>query len=62
MNDFNPGAFIPGHGTPTVIVVGRNRAPVSDSVLAVLGKRGEPSIPDDPEKGLVWSTIAEHGT
>jgi hypothetical protein len=56
------GAFIPGHGTPTVIIVGRNRAPGTDSVLAVLGKRGEPSTPDDPDKGLVWSTIAEHAT
>ncbi len=55
-------AFIPGHGTPTVILVGRNRASVSDLVLAVLGKRGEPSTPDDPEKGFVWSTIAEHAT
>ncbi|REJ80604.1 MAG: BREX-2 system adenine-specific DNA-methyltransferase PglX [Acidobacteria bacterium] len=54
------GAYIPGHGTPTVILVGRNRAPLSDSVRAVLGIRGEPSSPEDPEKGIVWTAIAEH--
>ncbi len=25
------GAYIPGHGTPTVILFGRNRAPVGDA-------------------------------
>lgn len=36
------GAYIPGHGTPTVILVGRNRTP-SDArkVRAVLGVRGK---------------------
>lgn len=51
------GAYIPGHGTPTVILVGRNRSPVADEVRAVMGIRGEPSTPEDPEKGLVWSSI-----
>ncbi len=54
------GAYIPGHGTPTVIIVGRNRSPVGDTVRAVLGVRGEPGRPDDPAKGLVWSAILEH--
>jgi hypothetical protein len=54
------GAFIPGHGTPTVILLGRNQRPASDSVRAVLGKRGEPSTPDQPENGLVWLSIAQH--
>ncbi len=53
------GAYIPGHGTPTVILFGRNRTPVSLSVRAVLGIRGEPKTPDDPAKGLVWSAILE---
>ena len=42
------GAYIPGHGTPTVILFGRNRRPVGEQVRAVLGIRGEPTTPDDP--------------
>ena len=37
------GAYIPGHGTPTVILVGRNLIPGTSSVRAVLGVRGEPA-------------------
>jgi hypothetical protein len=58
------GAYIPGHGTPTVILCGRNRRPegeASETVLAVLSKRGEPSTPADPAKGEVWTSILEHG-
>ncbi len=51
------GAYIPGHGTPTVILFGRHRAPVSDTVRTVMGIKGEPSTPDDPARGLVWSAI-----
>jgi len=54
------GAYIPGHGTPTVIIVGRNQGPVGPTVRAVLGVRGEPGRPDDPAKGLVWTSIVEH--
>ena len=53
------GAYIPGHGTPTVILLGRNRAPVSEKVRAVLGIRGEPSTPADPAQGQVWKSIVE---
>ena len=53
------GAYIPGHGTPTVILLGRNRTPVAETVRAVLGIRGEPSAPVDPAHGLVWSSIVE---
>ena len=49
--------YIPGHGTPTVILFGRNRPPVADTIRAVMGIRGEPSTPDDPAQGLVWSAI-----
>src|SRR5690606_17686422 len=52
------GAYIPGHGTPTVILLGRNRKPQGD-VRAVLGIRGEPSRPTDPAKGEVWTSITE---
>ena len=53
------GAYIPGHGTPTVILFGRHRAPVGDAVRTVMGIKGEPSTPDDPAQGLVWSAIVE---
>jgi hypothetical protein len=52
------GAFIPGHGTPTVILVGRpNDRRRSATVRTALGVRGEPSQPADPAKGLVWTAI-----
>jgi hypothetical protein len=54
------GAFIPGHGTPTVIIVGRNQQPTSDVVRAVLGVRGEPGKPDNPAEGHVWKSIVDH--
>ncbi len=52
------GAFIPGHGTPTVLLFGRNRRPNIDTVRAVLGIQGEPSNPSDPSQGQVWLSIA----
>lgn len=54
------GAYIPGHGTPTVIIVGRHQRPVGSTVRAVLGVRGEPGRPENPEKGLVWQTVINH--
>jgi hypothetical protein len=52
------GAYIPGHGTPTVILIGRQRkVNRADTVYALLGVRGEPSEPDDPAQGLVWRAI-----
>jgi hypothetical protein len=51
------GAYIPGHGTPTVILFGRNRKPNGDAVRAVLGIKGEPSTPEDPAQGQVWQSI-----
>jgi hypothetical protein len=51
------GAYIPGHGTPTVILFGRNRRPICDVVRAVLGIKGEPSTPEDPSQGKVWQSI-----
>jgi len=53
------GAYIPGHGTPTVLLIGRNRLPVAEKVRAVLGIRGEPRMPADPATGEVWSSIVE---
>jgi hypothetical protein len=52
------GAYIPGHGTPTVILFGRWQYPRRHSTIrAVLGVRGEPSEPPDPAKGMVWQAI-----
>ena len=41
------GAYISGHGTPTVILFGRNRRPAEPTVRAVMGIRGEPGRPAD---------------
>ncbi|HXL93266.1 MAG TPA: BREX-2 system adenine-specific DNA-methyltransferase PglX [Streptosporangiaceae bacterium] len=52
------GAYVPGHGTPTVVLFGRWRYPRPNSTIrAVLGIRGEPNQPADPAKGLVWQAL-----
>ncbi|MDB1088725.1 BREX-2 system adenine-specific DNA-methyltransferase PglX [Streptomyces sp. ACA25] len=53
------GAYIPGHGTPTVILVGRPRAGGhrSETIRTVRSIQGEPSAPQSAEDGLVWSAI-----
>lgn len=51
------GAYIPGHGTPTVILLGRHRSAVRSEIRAVMGIRGEPSTPANPAEGLVWTSI-----
>ncbi|MET9357182.1 BREX-2 system adenine-specific DNA-methyltransferase PglX [Streptomyces sp. NPDC006617] len=55
------GAYIPGHGTPTVILVGRPRAGSqrSGTVRAVLGIQGEPKAPDNAAEGVVWRAITK---
>ncbi|NMY39725.1 BREX-2 system adenine-specific DNA-methyltransferase PglX [Pseudomonas sp. WS 5013] len=53
------GAYIPGHGTPTVILFARNREPLRDQLRAVLGIRGEPGTPDNAAEGRVWTAIVE---
>ncbi|KLR57105.1 BREX-2 system adenine-specific DNA-methyltransferase PglX [Diaphorobacter sp. J5-51] len=53
------GAYIPGHGTPTVILLGRHRSPVDEVVRTVMGIKGEPSTPENPANGLVWSAIVD---
>ena len=54
------GVYIPGHGTPTVILIGRNAKPSRAKVLGVLGIQGEPGVPENPEQGLAWRSIADH--
>ncbi|TDD75135.1 BREX-2 system adenine-specific DNA-methyltransferase PglX [Actinomadura rubrisoli] len=52
------GAYIPGHGTPTVMLFGRRRPPPPASpVLSVIGLRAEPFAPEDPAQGAVWQSI-----
>ena len=51
------GAYVPGHGTPTVILFGRNRPPVTKLVRTVRGIRGEPGTPENPAHGSVWLAI-----
>ncbi|MFF8449107.1 BREX-2 system adenine-specific DNA-methyltransferase PglX [Streptomyces leeuwenhoekii] len=55
------GAYIPGHGTPTVILVGRQRGGDGRSkvIRTVRSVQGEPSAPDNAEEGLVWQAIVE---
>lgn len=51
------GAYIPGHGTPTILLFGRARPPVASTLRVVDGIRGEPRQPTDPARGFVWSSI-----
>ena len=51
------GVFIPGHGTPTVILFGRGQRPRLTSVTAIVGLRGEPGIPENPAQGYVWRSV-----
>ncbi|MEH0929084.1 BREX-2 system adenine-specific DNA-methyltransferase PglX [Micromonospora sp. CPCC 205558] len=54
------GAYIPGHGTPTVILIGRNtNRGRAGTIRTVMGIRGEPSAPDNPRDGLVWQAIID---
>ncbi|XIE80598.1 BREX-2 system adenine-specific DNA-methyltransferase PglX [Streptomyces sp. SBR177] len=55
------GAHIPGHGTPTVLLVGRPRAGSSRSttIRTVRSVRGEPSVPEVASEGFVWKSIVE---
>ncbi|TQN32229.1 hypothetical protein FHX37_2179 [Haloactinospora alba] len=53
------GAYIPGHGTPTVILVGipRGGKKRSPTIRTVRSVQGEPEAPENPEDGLVWNAI-----
>lgn len=51
------GAYIPGHGTPTVILFGRNRQPITRTIRTVMGIKGEPHTPENAANGLVWNSV-----
>ena len=54
------GAYIPGHGTPTVILVGRNMiADRHDRSGRCLASAANRAARDDPAKGLVWQAIVD---
>ncbi|ALO97240.1 DNA methylase [Streptomyces hygroscopicus subsp. limoneus] len=57
------GAVIPGHGTPTVILVGRPRegSKRQATIRTVRSVQGEPSAPEEGKEaeGLVWRAIVE---
>ncbi|MFI9011844.1 BREX-2 system adenine-specific DNA-methyltransferase PglX [Actinosynnema sp. NPDC053489] len=53
-------AHIPGHGTPTVIMIGRNRPSTAEPVRVTISVKGEPVEPVDPAAGLVWRAILAH--
>ncbi|MFH8255955.1 BREX-2 system adenine-specific DNA-methyltransferase PglX [Streptomyces roseolus] len=55
------GAYIPGHGTPTVILVGRPRegSQRQATIRTVRSVQGEPSVPEVPESGHVWQAIKD---
>jgi hypothetical protein len=55
------GCYLPGHGTPTLLLFGRNRKGQGDAnIVAVLGKRGERNEPQDPALAPVWTEITRH--
>ena len=56
------GVPVPGHGTPTIMLVGRRRKPTTPNIRAALGIRGEARASADPSKGQVWSEISRHLT
>lgn len=54
------GCYLPGHGTPTLLLFGRNRPGGDDQAIAVLGKRGEQEVPADPSQAPVWTDLTQH--
>jgi hypothetical protein len=54
------GVYLPGHGTPTTILMGRHRAPVAGMLRVVRGIRGEATLPDDPPNAPVWRQIRDN--
>lgn len=53
------GAYIPGHGTPTLILFGRNQPAKSEVIRTVMGIMGESSAEELLGYGLVWKSILD---
>lgn len=56
------GAYIPGHATPTVILIGRRSTQRGHDIRVVQGIQGEPTQPPEPAKAQVWTAITEQVT
>lgn len=54
------GAYVPGHGEPTVIIAARARPPVDPDVRVLRCLHSEPKMPPEPRAGLVWSSVLRH--
>ncbi|MBF6258684.1 BREX-2 system adenine-specific DNA-methyltransferase PglX [Nocardia farcinica] len=55
------GAYVPGHGTPTVILIGTRRSGKNrrGTIRTARSVQGEPNAPERPEEGLVWRAIVD---
>ena len=51
------GIGIPGHGTPTAILFGRNRAPIGSIVRTVAAIKGDPPGLEDAGAGPTWLAV-----
>ncbi len=54
------GVYLPGHGTPTVILFLRRRRPLGPVLRMVRGIRGQIGVPDVPSKAPIWIEISNH--
>jgi len=54
------GVHLPGHGTATIILIGKPSHPAGKTIRVVQHVRDEPSKPADASEGLVWGDIVEH--
>jgi len=53
------GVYIPGHGTPTLIVLAKNQPQHDDKTLVVSNLKGESGTPTNPAQGNVWLRVVE---
>lgn len=54
------GAYIPGHGVPTLVLIGRKSPSLPGGETTVVSAlRGEPSPPEDPARARVWLSLLE---
>ena len=54
------GCHIPGHSTPTVVIVGRNQQANSSPVRAALARPGESAKLFKADGGPAWQSLVEH--
>lgn len=54
------GCYLPGHGTPTLLLFGRRRTSAGTPIIAVTGMRGEQVVPPVPSNAPVWSELVAH--